>query len=90
MDKLKIKGQNLGRVFNSRYDRACVCYEMTIKAKLPNLKLRTQPNQLLGSLVRFSVLQMQANLLLLCFVVVDVGVLVLVVVVTVLFILRLQ
>jgi hypothetical protein len=50
MDKLQLTGQNLGRVFNSRSGCMCAmpfrCYE----AKQPNLKLKTQPEQLLGSL----------------------------------------
>jgi hypothetical protein len=51
MDKIQPTGQNLGRVFNSR--RGCVhakrlhCFE----TKLPNLKLKTWPKQLLGSLL---------------------------------------
>jgi hypothetical protein len=50
MDKLQLTGCNLGRVFNFRY--GCVpaihlrCYEV----ELPNLKLKTRPKQLLGSL----------------------------------------
>jgi hypothetical protein len=49
-DKLQLKGQNLGRVFNFR--SGCVhamrlfCY----RVKLPNLKLKTRPKQLLGPL----------------------------------------
>jgi hypothetical protein len=50
MDKLQLTGQNLGRVFNSRSGRMCVmplcCYE----AKWANLKFKTRPKQLLGSL----------------------------------------
>jgi hypothetical protein len=50
MDKLQLAGLNLGRVFNSRsgcmWARHLFCYE----AKQPNLKLKTRPKQLLGSL----------------------------------------
>ncbi len=50
MDKLQLTGQNLGRVFNSRMGCMCgvpfCCYE----AKQTNLKLKTRPKQLLGSL----------------------------------------
>jgi hypothetical protein len=50
MDKLKLTGRNLGRVFKFR--RVCL---HTIRlyyfeTKLPNLKLKTRPKQLLGSL----------------------------------------
>jgi hypothetical protein len=48
MDKLQLTGQNLGRVFNSKtgfmYPMRLYCFE----AKLNNLKLKTQPQQLLG------------------------------------------
>jgi len=48
MVKLKLTGQNLGRVFNFRNGHVVhfLCYGV----KLPNLKLKTQPKQLLGSL----------------------------------------
>ncbi len=50
MDKHQLTGQNLGRDFNSRSSCMCAqnlcCYE----AKQPNLKLKTRPKQLLGSL----------------------------------------
>jgi hypothetical protein len=49
MDKLNLAGQNLGRVFNSRCRHACLCNAITL-TKQPNLKLKTWPNQLLGSL----------------------------------------
>ncbi len=51
MDKLQLKGQNLGRVFNSRsvcvHDMQSRCYE----TKLPDLKLKTRPKQLLDYLL---------------------------------------
>ncbi len=50
MDKLKATGQNLGRVFILRsghlHSANLWCYE----EKLPNLKWKTWPKQLLGSL----------------------------------------
>jgi hypothetical protein len=50
MGKLQLTGQYVGRVFNSRSGCMCpkplFCYE----AKQPNLKLKTQPKQLFGSL----------------------------------------
>ncbi len=42
MDKLKLTGLNLGRVFNYR----CGC----ASSKQPNLKLKTRPKLVLGSL----------------------------------------
>ncbi len=50
MDKLKLTGRNLGRVFNSRLDRACIGHAIVHITKQPNLKLKTRPKQLLGSL----------------------------------------
>jgi hypothetical protein len=50
MDKLKLTGQNQGRVFNSRLSRACIGYAIVHITKQPNLKLKTRPKQLLGSL----------------------------------------
>jgi hypothetical protein len=50
MDKLKLTGLNLGRVFNSRLGHACTGHEIVHITKQPNLKLKTQPKQLLGSL----------------------------------------
>ncbi len=50
MDKLKLAGQNLGRVFNSRLSCACIDHAIVCITKQPNLKVRTQPKQLLGSL----------------------------------------
>jgi hypothetical protein len=45
MDKLKLAGQNLGRVFNFRYERK---FSFLI-LKLPNLKWKSWPKQRLGS-----------------------------------------
>jgi len=50
MEKLKLTRQNLGRVFNFRFRRACVCRAMAYITKRLNLKLKTQPKHLLGSL----------------------------------------
>ncbi len=50
MDKLQLTGQNLGRVFNFRSGRVhavCLLYN---RVKLPILKLKTRPKQVLGSL----------------------------------------
>ncbi len=49
IDKLQLKGQNLGRVFNSRLGRACICCAIAYITKRPNLKLKTRPEQLLVS-----------------------------------------
>jgi hypothetical protein len=45
------QGQNLDQVFNSRQGCACVSHGITQLTKLPNLKLKTQPKQLLGCLL---------------------------------------
>ena len=50
MDKRKLAGLNLGRVFNSGRVHACICRAIAYITKRPNLKLKTQPQQLLGSL----------------------------------------
>jgi hypothetical protein len=50
MDKLQLTGQNLGRVFNSRSDCMSGMHLYCYEAKQLNLKLKTQPKQLLGSL----------------------------------------
>ncbi len=50
MDKLKLTGQTLCRVFYSKLGRVCICSASAPIAKWPNLKLKTQPKQLLGSL----------------------------------------
>ncbi len=48
MDKLQLTVQNLGLVFNFRFGHLHAeqfwCYQI----KLPNLKLKTRPKQLLG------------------------------------------
>jgi hypothetical protein len=51
MVKLNLTGQNLGRVFSSRLRRACACRANACIAKRPNLKLKTQPQETLGSLL---------------------------------------
>ncbi len=48
MDKLQLMGQNLGRVFNFRNGRVHVMHLLCYGVKLPTLKLKTRPNQLLG------------------------------------------
>jgi hypothetical protein len=50
MDKLKLTGRTLGRVFNSR--RVCMhaMHLLSSVAIQPNLELKTQPKQLLGYL----------------------------------------
>ncbi len=50
-DKLRLKGQNLGRVFNFRYGHAHSTWTSFRLAKLPSLKWKTWPKQLLGSLL---------------------------------------
>jgi hypothetical protein len=50
MDKLKLTGRNLGQAFNSRLSRACIVHAIVHLRKQPNLKLKTWPKQLLGSL----------------------------------------
>ena len=51
MDKLKITGQNLGRVFNFRSVRVHAMHLLCYGVKLPNLKLKIRPKQLLGYLL---------------------------------------
>jgi hypothetical protein len=50
MDKLQLTGHNLGPVFNSRSDCMSAIYLFCYEAKQPNSKLKTQPEQLKGSL----------------------------------------
>jgi hypothetical protein len=50
MDKLKINGLDLGRVFNSRSVRKPFMHFLRGLAKLSNLELKTRPKQLLGYL----------------------------------------
>ncbi len=51
MDKLKLTGQNLGWVFHSGLGRAYIGHAIVETTKQLNLKLKTQPKQLLGSLL---------------------------------------
>ncbi len=51
MDKLHLTGQNLGRVFNSRLGCAWICRSIAYVTKQSNLKFKTRPKQLLGSLL---------------------------------------
>jgi hypothetical protein len=51
MDILQLTGQNLGRVFNFRFDHLHAEHFWCYQVKLPNLKLKTRPKQLLGSLL---------------------------------------
>ncbi len=53
MDKLQLMGLNPGRVFNSRSDWKFVMHFFCSEAKQPNLKMKTRPKQLLGSLPSF-------------------------------------
>ncbi len=48
MDKLQITGQTLGRVAITRSGCICAMHLYCYEAKLPNLMLKTQPNQPLG------------------------------------------
>ncbi len=50
MDKLQLTGQNLDRVFYFRYERVRAVHFLCLGVKLPNLKLKTRPKQVLGSL----------------------------------------
>jgi hypothetical protein len=50
MDKLQLKGQNLGRLFNFRCDHVHDVHFLCYRVKLPNLKLKTWPKHLLGLL----------------------------------------
>ncbi len=50
MDKLQLTGQNLGRVFNFRSGHLHAAAFLVSSVKLPNLKLKTRPKQLLGPL----------------------------------------
>jgi hypothetical protein len=51
MDKLQLTGRNLGRVFNFRSGHLHSAHLWCYQLKLPNLKLKIQPKQLLGSLL---------------------------------------
>ncbi len=50
MDKLQLAGQNLGRVFNFRNGGVHAAQFLCYRVKLPNLKLKTRPEQLSGFL----------------------------------------
>ncbi len=50
MDKLQLTAQNLGRVFNFRNGHVHAMHFLCYRVKLTNLKLKTQPEQLLGYL----------------------------------------
>jgi hypothetical protein len=50
VDKLQLTGQNLGRVFNFRSGHLHFATFLSFSVKLPNLHMKTQPKQLLGSL----------------------------------------
>jgi hypothetical protein len=51
MDREQLTRQNLGGVFNYRLRHACNCRAVACVTKLPNLKLKTWPKRLLGSLL---------------------------------------
>jgi hypothetical protein len=50
MDKLQLKGQRLGQVFNFRSVHLHAKHLWCYRVKLPDLKLKTRSIQLLGSL----------------------------------------
>jgi hypothetical protein len=50
LDKFQLTGQNLGRVFNSISGCMCAMHLCSSEPKWPNLKLKTWPKLLLGSL----------------------------------------
>jgi hypothetical protein len=50
MNKLQLAGRNLGRVFNFRSGHMHAMHLLCYGIKVPNLKLKTQHKQLLGSL----------------------------------------
>jgi hypothetical protein len=51
MGKLELAGSNLGRVFNFRYGYTFAQSVSFSRAKLPNLKWKTHPRQLLSFLL---------------------------------------
>ncbi len=62
MDKLKLTGRALGRVFNFR--SGCMRHTMHLRpgvAKQPNLELKTRLKQLLGSLPLVIALPVKSN-----------------------------
>jgi hypothetical protein len=62
MAKLQLTGQNLGRVFNFRNGHVHAAHFLCYGVKLPNLKLKTQPKQLLGYLPLDIVLPAPSNI----------------------------
>jgi hypothetical protein len=50
MEKLQLTGRNLGRVYNLRNGCLHAMHLLYYGVKLSNLKLKTRPKQLLGSL----------------------------------------
>jgi hypothetical protein len=48
--KLYLARQNLGRVFNFKCVHVCTTCTSYVSTKLPNLKWKTRPEQLFGSL----------------------------------------
>jgi len=48
--QLQLTGRNLGQVFNFRVGHLHADHFLCYRVKLPNLKLKTRPKQLLGSL----------------------------------------
>ncbi len=50
MDKLQLTGRNLGRIFNSKSGHVHALQLPFSETEQPNLKLKTRPKQLLGSL----------------------------------------
>jgi hypothetical protein len=61
MEKLELTGQNLGRVFNFKCGHLHSAHLFCYMVKLRNLKLKTQPKQLLGSLPLDVALPKQSN-----------------------------
>ncbi len=51
MDKFQLTGQNLGRVIYFRYGRMRAVHFLCLRVNLPNLKLKTRPKEVLGSLL---------------------------------------
>ncbi len=51
MDKLQLTGQNLGQIFNFRFEHLHAYHFWWYQVKLPNLNSKTRPIQLLGSLL---------------------------------------
>jgi hypothetical protein len=53
LDKPKLTGQSLGRVFNSRSGCLHAMLFFRYEAKVASLELKTRPNQLLGHLLLY-------------------------------------